>query len=220
MNKPININIENELVYLADDLYNYDTAFFPGCNRIRLIIEKKKLNENDYFFAYNKDGQWKKSTVNYPKAKLYLKEEWVVKNVPKMMDEVKLELYKYEEAPCILELENEEKFKDKNGNIIEIEVRGDRTYNNCYFKLKDVSNGIKMPNLQNILMKDINYKIFTIKKKNNIHNIKCKNYLFLTYEGIIKLLYVSRNNNAKLFRELATEKLFTCQMVTTTQKME
>ena len=34
MNKPIHIKIDNELVYLADDLYKYDTAFFPGCNRM------------------------------------------------------------------------------------------------------------------------------------------------------------------------------------------
>ena len=44
MSKPQNINIENELVYLADDLYKYDTSFFTGCSRMRLIIEKKKLN--------------------------------------------------------------------------------------------------------------------------------------------------------------------------------
>ena len=43
MSKPQNINIENELVYLADDLYKYDTSFFTGCSRMRLIIEKKKL---------------------------------------------------------------------------------------------------------------------------------------------------------------------------------
>ena len=73
------------------------------------------------------------SEIKYARAKLYLKEEWVIKNVPKMMDEVRQELYKYEEAPNILELEIEEKFKDKNGNIIEIEVRGERKYNNCYF---------------------------------------------------------------------------------------
>jgi len=44
MNKPPSIKINNQTVYNADDLYNYDSAFFIGCNRIRLIIEKKKLS--------------------------------------------------------------------------------------------------------------------------------------------------------------------------------
>lgn len=226
MSKPQNINIENELVYLADDLYKYDTSFFTGCSRMRLIIEKKKLKDNEYFFAYTKDNKWKKSTANYPKAKLYLKEIWVITNVPKMMDEIKLDLYKYEEAPPILELENEEKFKDKDGNIIEIEVRGDREYNKCYFKVKDVSDGFEMPNLNNTLSnkentyeKNIDYKTFTVLKiRNNVSNSGKKNLLFLTYEGMIKLLYVSRNNNAKIFRDWATEKLFTIQLGTENQK--
>ena len=40
----------------------------------------------------------------------------------------------------------------------------------------------------------------------------------MTYEGLIKLLYVSRNKNAKHFRSWATETLFTVQMGTIEQK--
>ena len=147
MNKPQSIIINNENVYCAEEIYKYDPSFFIGVARVRLIIEKKKLKDSDYLFAYKKNDIWVKSEIKYARAKLYLKEEWVINNVPKMMDEVKQELYKYEEAPHILELENEEKFKDKDGNIIEIEVRGKREYNKCYFKVKDISIGFEMPNL-------------------------------------------------------------------------
>jgi hypothetical protein len=41
MNKPISIKIENETIYLAEEIYNYDKAFFNGCSRVRLIVEKK-----------------------------------------------------------------------------------------------------------------------------------------------------------------------------------
>jgi len=99
MNKPIPITINNDNVYLAQDLYNYDIAFFNGCSKIRNIIIKKELEETDYIYAYIKNGEIKLSNYTYPKANLYLKEEWVVKNVPKMMDIVKQELYKYVEAP-------------------------------------------------------------------------------------------------------------------------
>lgn len=227
MNKPTCIKINNQIVYNAEDIYNYDAAFFIGCNRIRLIIEKKKLKNDDYFFAYQKKGEWIKSTVNYPRAKLFLTEEYVVKNVPKMMDAVKQELYKYEEAPKILELENNEKFKDKNNKIINIEIRGEREHNKIYFKVKDVSIGFEMPNLNRTLLntdttyeKNIDYKTFVISKLQNKESYNSKIYLFMTYEGLIKLLYISRNSNAKLFRDWATQKLFTVQFGNINQKEE
>jgi hypothetical protein len=203
--KPQSIKIMNEAAYSAEEIYNYDTAFFVGCSRTtRLIVEKKRLQENDYFFAYQKKGKWTISTANYPRAKLFLREEYVVKNVPKMMDDVKKELYKYEEAPPILELENEEKFKDKNGNVIEIEVRGERKHDGCFFKVKDVSIGFELPNLNTTLLHkdgndykmDLHYKYFSVStifilNKTISKNKKC---LFLTYMGFQKLINVSRNN--------------------------
>ena len=118
-----------------------------------------------------------------------------------------------------------EKFKDKNGNIINIEVRGERIYNKCYFKVKDISIGFEMPNLQSVIngnnetyIKNTDYKTFNVITKINNLNTKSKINLFMTYEGIIKLLYISRNSNAKIFREWATEKLFTIQLGTVEQK--
>jgi hypothetical protein len=226
MSKPQSFIIENENVYLAQEIYNYDPVFFTGISgRIRLIIEKKKLKDDDYCWGYIKGDKWIKSTMTYPKAKLLLKEEWVVNNVPKMMDQVKQELYKYEVAPSILELENEEKFKDKNGKVIEIEVRGERQHNKCYFKVKDVSNGFEMPNLQttiqhkdNNYLIDIHYKTFTVKKLDKEHDTLSKKCLYLTYNGILKVLFSSRSGNAESFQNWAAEKLFTIQMGATEQK--
>ena len=227
MNKPNSININNEIVYDAEEIYNYDKAFFIGCSRIRLIIEKKRLNKEDYFFAYQKNNIYIKSTINYPRAKLFLLESYVVNNIPKMMDEIKQKLYKYDEAPDILELNPEEKFKDKNGKIIDIQVRGNRDSNNCYFRVKDISIGFEMPSLQTTINgenetyeKNIDYKTFTVITKFNLNKTKSKIYLFMTYEGLIKLLYISRNPNAKLFRSWASEKLFTIQFGTRDQKEE
>jgi len=54
MNKPQSININNETVYSAEEIYKYDPSFFIGVARVRLIIEKKKLKDSDYLFAYKK----------------------------------------------------------------------------------------------------------------------------------------------------------------------
>lgn len=226
--KPSSLTINDKVVYNADELYQYDKAFFYGCSRLRTVIDKKRLEADDYLFAYEKDGKWVLSVPDYRKSKLFLSEEWVHKNIPKMMgnkDDAK-ELYKYEEAPPILQLTDDEKFKDKDNNIIDIEVRGERNHKNCYFKVKDISQGFDMPNLQNVIgqndtyEKYIDYKVFICSSNNRTINCTNKTLTFLTYEGMIKLLYISKNKNARYFRNWATEKLFTIQMGTKEAKEE
>ena len=100
-----------------------------------------------------------------------------------------------EEAPSILDLEDNEKFKDINGKPLNIEVRGDRKHDNCFFKVKDVSEAFEMPNLYTTIISSssrylINedYKYFICQKRNN----KCKKELFLTCAGFRKLIETSR----------------------------
>ena len=227
MTKPNSFILENEIVYEAEKLYEFDTVYFYGCSRIRTIIDRKKLNDEDYIFGYIKDNKWIKSTKTYQKAKLLIKEDWVLNNVPKFMNEITEISYQYEEAPDILDLNNDEKFKDEQGNIIEIEVRGERNYNKCYFKVKDISEGFNILNLQSVINnndstyeKIIDYKCFTVISKRKNDQLSKKNYLFLTYEGLIKLLYISRNEKAKIFRSWITEKLFTIHLGTNNMKEE
>ena len=78
-------------------------------------------------------------------------------------------------------------FKDDNNNILDIEVRGTREHNKCYFKVKDVMKGFDMPSLINTLtdkrrldgyLEEEHYKYFTIQQ-----NKKTKKELYLTYMG-------------------------------------
>ena len=50
-------------------------------------------------------------------------------------------------APNIIFLKDDEKFKDDNGNVIEIETRGERDVDTAYFKVKDVMVSFDMENL-------------------------------------------------------------------------
>lgn len=203
MNKPQSISINNKTVFSAEELLNYDKGFFIGCSRVRLIIEKKRLQENDYIFAYQKNNIWIISSYEYPRAKLYLTEQYVITNVPKMMPEINSELYQYQETPKLLLLNDNEKLKNISGKIIEIEIRGERKHNECYFKVKDISIGLDIPNLQVVInintetyIKNIHYKTFNVINERNNKN---KIYIFLTFAGFQKLINVSRNNfNPKL----------------------
>jgi hypothetical protein len=142
---------------------------------------------------------------------MFLTKNYVLQNIPKMKaraendgaaieaDDIK-QMYKYEEVPEILELEDEEKFKDIAGNILEIEVRGERNSKNCYFRVKDVSRTFDMPRLQTVLTnkegeyeREEHYKCFI---KNN------RKTLYLTYEGMMKVIYCSRPNHKKKERNV------------------
>ena len=103
-------------------------------------------------------------------------------------------LYDIPPAPEILELSKEEMFKDDNNNIIDIEVRGIREHNKCYFKVKDVSIGFQIYYLNDSLTHnkgsykyDLHYKYFIIQQ-----NKKTKKELYLTYMGFTRLIFHSK----------------------------
>jgi len=101
------------------------------------------------------------------------------------------------EAPKLLLLDDSEKFKDADGNIIEIETRGTRDKKNIYFKVSDVSKGFDMKYLDDALLtkfrgyeRNIHYKTFLVKTNNNAF-IKS---LYLTYYGFLRVINCSRKS--------------------------
>ena len=138
-----------------------------------------------------------------------------------------------ENAPPILELEEEEKFKDINGNILEIEIRGERDEDNIFFKVQDIMKAFEMPSLDKTLReKTSNYerrlhyisfnRVFShqnlVSNKSEDTNKKQKTSLYLTYLGLLRVLFNSRTGNAEHFQRWAKKKLFTIQMGTQENK--
>jgi hypothetical protein len=136
-----------------------------------------------------------------------------------------------ENAPPLLHLDDGEKFHDADGNVIEIETRGERDRKKIYFKIKDVSIGFGMPSLSrnilniNGLTRGIHYITFT--RDSTLHTMECKNTnkqsktsLYLTYKGLLRVLFASRNRHVDKFQDWAEEKLFAIQMGTKDQKMK
>ncbi len=234
------ITLEDQTYYLSNEVYVFDPPFFPGCQiNMRLMIDKKNLKPNDYVFAYIKNEKWVLSNMKYARAKLLLTTEWVENNVPKMIiymrkNDKKIttnpliedvnDLYDAPPAPPILYLNDEEGFKDVNGNTLDIEVRGERDHKKCFFKVKDVIIAFDMPNLNDVVMRqdrgftNLHHKYFTIDVPSNDRKHKTKKELFLTYKGMLKVLYSSRSGNAELFQDWAEEILCTTQMGTVEQK--
>lgn len=116
----------------------------------------------------------------------------------------------------ILRLTEEEKFKDSNNNLYDIEVRGYRKYDKVYIKVKDIGKCFKLERLRktvtgdkNRYEKNIDYVY--MKTENNI-------VLFFTYRGLLRSIYSSHSKETGKFVEWSTKILFTAQLGTEKQK--
>lgn len=238
MNCPNTIVLDNQKYYNAEELQEYDPCFFTKVynKHVRNIVKNKNLTTNDYIYAYiNKNGDWIVSVESYARAKLMLKSEWVEHNVPKIIVHMRTqspdatieELYDCPPAPDLLELNNCEKFVDCNNQILDIEVRGQREPDKCYFKVKDVSTAFYMPNLNDSLthyagkyMNELHYTYFICYSAKENRQIVSRKEMYLTYQGMLKVLFSSRTGNAESFQKWASTKLFTIQMGTIDQKQK
>ena len=225
------------------------------CKKAQLLISKQWVDENYFKSSSSSPTIEKKKTIVIMKKKITLQQQppQIQPTTPpplqrdseasaayedeeeEVLEEGEGEGHQHqqqheevENAPPILYLDDGEKFHDADGNVIEIETRGERHEDKIYFKVKDVSVGFGMPNLDKALMhkekgytRGTDYKhIFNRSAVTIGHHQTIKKCLFLTYEGLLRVLFVSRNKNATLFRKWATTKLFTIQMGTREQKVK
>ena len=165
---------------------------------------------------------------NYDKKKKEIKEIKTKEQEKKMeiqkKETKKLQIERKEiktaitERPDLIELEDNEKFLDLNGNVIEVEICGERNAKNIFIRARDVAKGFEISKLNDKILDktsdyeyDVHFKYFSDTGMSGV-GMKIKKALYLTYKGLIKLLYCSRSKNADKFQDWATEKLFTLQM--------
>lgn len=192
------------------------------CKKSQLLISKEWVDK--YYF---KIDERKEPTIIPKPVNIVFEEtnEFEESNVTILEEEHKNvveELTNNEEileAPSLLLLDDSEKFKDVDENIIEIETRGTQDRKNIYFKVSDVSKGFDIKYLNDALSKkdrgyekNVHYKIFLIRAVNDRRENTIKKCLYLTYKGLLRLVFVSRNKKVERFQEWAEDCLFTIQM--------
>lgn len=238
--------------YNTKHLLEYKREFFYGCTaRIRNIISRRKIENDDYVFAIYtvKTKTWRRTDESCKKAQLLLTKVWVDQHffglypqavtpqvtvqdqaqVPQAQSQISDSL---EVAPNIIDLDEEEKFRDRDGNVYEIETRGEMNRKKIYFKLQDISSAFELPNIKQTLLNNsdgtyiegIHYKNYIVKNVDNhrvvgrVKNLDLSNNkklfknIFLTYKGVLKVLFTSRSKKAEEFQDWTEETLFTAQM--------
>lgn len=223
-------------VYLATYVKERDPAFFYGGGpSIRGALIKKGVPETEIFYGIRAKGQWNPSKSIIRSATVFISKKWVDANVAafitkSIVKEImpgitivkrRKNLVKYKNAPPILDMEDDEKFRNAAGEIQEIEVRGERDVDKCYFRASDVANMLELPDINTTLYsekssfeREYDYVTFICKGTDRISSSKeahtrTSPILFLTYYGMLKILHVSRMPIAREFQRWAAKTLFT-----------
>jgi hypothetical protein len=228
------IRLNNKVYIQAEEIVRIHPEIFKeGKKKARQILEFKRIPQDDYIFGSNVKTGWRVSTKENCKAKLLITKSWLdeylksnQESTPEIQSEVTVSDIR--DAPPILDLKESEKFKDHKGKILDIEVRGEREEDECFFRVKDVARCFNDIHLhKNIDRADIQYTsyrlgehfvyFYRLSNGETVGQQKQKE-LFFTYQGILRYLFVSDNPNAKVFRKWASKILFAMQMGTIEQK--
>ncbi len=218
----MNIIILNNKEYiLADELFNIIPTYSKESRNARELIKNKKIK--DFIYGRKKNDKWIISDGSSNRYDKILIEKNFVDTI---IDENKDD--EIEIAPDIIILEDHEKFKDDEGKIIEIKVRGTRNEDDIYFRVKDVSIGFKMDRLYDVILdktykgyqEKIDYTFFNCYKNRGPDKNTYKKELYLTYEGILRVLFASQSKHVKTFRKWATKTLFVAQLGSQEEKEE
>lgn len=120
------------------------------------------------------------------------------------------------EAPPIVHLEEHEMFKDLNDDPIDIEMRGEKTLEGAYFKAYDVGTAFDYKRINAAAIhagSDHVYGThFVYFQTTSVNYAGRSKELYLTYLGVLKVLFSARGDKAERFQKWATKILFTMQI--------
>lgn len=220
--------IDEEEYHYGDDILKYAPVYCCRARTSRELIRKKNINIGDYIYAKQIKNSWAVSDGKSCKFdKVFIKKDYL-KDVKELNgntchDEDENGV-KYRSLPDILQLSDEEKFKDDDGNIVEIETRGERKPGKIFFKVKDVAGVFNMPTLHKVITKDdtsyAENKDFMYFTCGTTRSGLPTKKIYLTHQGLLRVLFVSRNDKTSGFFKWATETLFIHQFGTTEQKQK
>lgn len=228
----------NHTYFLLEDIKKQElnVMYFVGCKTMKKCVIKQKIPSDKIVYMKNN----KEYTAGYKQADVYIEKEYVYENVlnieeqqtRKKEDLIKtkenrveenkrrkqFEENEIEDLPELVHLEDEEMFKNEDGVPMDIETRGVKTQEGIFFKASDIGKAFDYDRVSDIVvdvrrdyMYGINFKFF--KNPNDPSNTGVvRKELYLTYDGVLKLLFCARGNKARRFRKWASNVLFTLQL--------
>ena len=232
-------------VYNLVDLIAYDEAYFYGCTKYKKNVLQPHRNynlEGHFFHAkFLKKSGWIECE-NELKSKILVKYDWAHSHVPGLIESgagaVGGEAREFDygavggEAPPLIFLEEHEKFRDEDGNVFEVEVRGVRHVKKIFFSGENLEEMFGMKYLRKCARNDktvyeenVDYVYFYAPEKENgflsrVHGGKRVRKMFFTYLGLTKVIFRSNSGVAYRFQEWANKVIYTAHVGTSDQRIE
>jgi len=204
---------------------------FIGLRTSKKMITEFNIPKDDYFVVKkNDDDSYEESTLTYTRSKVLIKTSWfddfMADPPQKIRDAPRV-------APPLLELTENDKFVDDEGNMFEVEIRGERNEDEVRFKGRDVERVFEMENLvtnaqhaHTNYIENEDYEILCVmdSKSRTAERIDRSTYnrtkLYFTYAGLIKVMNCSRSGVAYKFRDWMNRIVFKAHMGTDSDKVE
>jgi hypothetical protein len=237
---------------------NINHEFFKGCGNVgtsvRSCIKKNDIPECHFIFVEKNKVSNHKNTRAQPYVTEKYAIEWIydqekikeyranikAKIAEKKKEELhitRIERKEYDSTqlqslPDIVDISDEDAFKDNEGTSLHIEMRGKKTHDGLYMKALDIEQQLRITcvyrgvtHANSDFEYNKHYVFFTTEGIVNydtsgvVENTPGK-VLYLTYFGVIKLLICSRSKNAEQFQKWVITTLFTHQFGDQDQKDE
>lgn len=210
--------ISGKRYYRYEDLHAQYPELTRGCRTRDQFIKKHSLKKDRYTYARFKNDVWIPSLGKSCRVdKFFIRKQQVDTRMLGSIDRADL-------RPDLITLSDEDSFFDSDGNVLHVEVVGERDVDQCFFKLKDVAQVFGMTNLVATVTNEqrdgyqeiIHYRRFSytvIACKDNSVRVT-KTDFYLTYLGVLRAIITTRSRPAESFVSWATKTLFTAQMGT------
>ncbi|KAJ3152459.1 hypothetical protein HDU86_005640 [Geranomyces michiganensis] len=176
----------------------------------RLQASRTILRDNDYAFGSRKRSRWYLAEASNRHAKLFVSRDWVVNMATTGVADTSV----VPEDPEEDEDQDFREFKDAQQNILSVEVRGERTYEGCFFLATDVSTQLLGREATAVTKWASDQRSSFIQAHWRSMRVNGRPRLFLTYRGLVYALNNSRSEYAENFCDQAARILFAVNLGT------
>lgn len=204
-------------ININDIREKYKHTYCKGIRSNNQLLERKNIK--DYVYGRIIDEK----LVITEKLSKKLGSIFINKNALKDLYDNEVE---YEEAPPLIQDSDLVFFKDDNGCEYDVKMRGKRTKDDIYFQVNGIMAVFEMPGLNKTLLNskslyeaDKHYKFFKMSFGVATSKQQFKE-MYLTYDGLIRVIHVSKCGVAHKFKAWIDEIVFASLWETKEKKVE
>lgn len=197
-------------------------SLFKGCKTVGAFLKRHSIPDNMVTYARlekdTDDEVWEVSDGTSKRFdKLFIRRTFCRNHLfPAVVTHATL--------PDEIELDDEECFHDEDDNVLAIRVYGEREHDAIVFSAKDVAEVFDMPSLEKNVcdknggyVEDVHYRRLIVPHPGNRQKSD-KIGTYLTFDGVLKVLYGSYGAKTAPFLSWASKILFAAKMGTPEQK--